>query len=121
MDPAFVIAITSISAIGVGILSKILYQLRHNVKSCWGVVFRSTSTSRNSPRGNELNNVRKHFENTLPSSELSTHITPRRAFSENSSPQNQPSKTELEQSIKIKELENRLKQLGYDDPDLVYI
>lgn len=119
-DPTLILAITAISSVGIGILGKVLFELRKNIRSCWGITFRSNSGSRDSPR--QLNTVKKHFENTLPQIELSTHITPRRAFSENSSPQNAqaPTNREIEHLVRIKELEERLKRMG-DDPDRIFI
>jgi len=103
-DPTIILAITSISAVGIGILGKLLYQLRHNIRTCWGIQFRSTSTSRHSPKLQELNQVKQHFANTLPdSSTIIQHVTP----------QNIPVDTiiaDLEKQIRIKELQTRLKK-----------
>ena len=65
-DPTMIIAITSISAVSIGILSKLLYHLRNNIKSCYGIVFRSPTTSRQSPRANNIIELKEHLENTLP-------------------------------------------------------
>lgn len=110
METATVLAITSISAIGIGVLGKVLYTLRHNVKSCWGIVFRSNTTSRNSPRLQELNVVRGHLENTLPGS---THISPMVKSDEQTV-------LNLENQIKIKELELKLRHLD-EDNERIYI
>lgn len=44
-DPTTIIAITSISAVSVGILTKLLIVCRKNVKNCWGIQFRSPTNS----------------------------------------------------------------------------
>jgi hypothetical protein len=63
MDPTLIVGITSLSAIGLGILTKIVLLLRSNVKNCWGIQFRSPVV--NSPRSTEISAVREHFDNTL--------------------------------------------------------
>lgn len=96
-DPTIILAVTSISAIGVGILGKILYTLRHHVRNFCGVEFRTPSSqSRNSPRVSttEINQIRN---------ELSKNITPV-ILNPDTHIQN------LEKQIKIKELENRLRR-----------
>lgn len=121
-DPTTIIAITSISAVGIGVLTKILYTLRHNVKSCWGMVFRTPeSQSRASPRNsacaetNELNVVRQHFDNTLRPSDPQT--LPNKQTSTPNLPINQVIEN-LEKQLKIKELEQKIKkfdQITEDD------
>lgn len=108
MDPGTIIAITSISTIAVGILGKVMYVCRHNVKNCFGIAFRTPeSQSRHSPRHTqELDNVRQHFENTLK-------ITP-------SIKNDEDIVKDLENKIKVKELEHKLKGLEESD-ERVYI
>lgn len=119
MDPTLVLAITSISAIGVGILGKVMYTLRHNVKSCWGIVFRSTPTSRNSPRLQELNIIRDHLGSTLPS----THITPVMKTNENVVKELEKQILELQQeNLNLGSiLTNKLRETQNNDSDLVFI
>lgn len=108
MEPATILAITSISAVGIGILGKVLYTLRHNVKNLCGIVFRTPeSQSRHSPRLTQLNVVRDHLENTLPA----VHITP--AIKNDDS-----AILDLEKQIRIKELEMKLKDM---DEERIYI
>ncbi len=45
MDPSTVMAITSISAISLGIITKLLMVLRKNVKTCCFISFRSPTNS----------------------------------------------------------------------------
>lgn len=118
-DPATILAITSISAIGIGVLGKILYTLRHNVRSCWGLVFRTPeSQSRASPRNRsiELNVVRQHFDDTLPPEKIPSIMQspnlPVSQIIEN-----------LEKQLKIKELELKIKKfdvITHDDIDIEY-
>ena len=109
MDPATILAITSISAVGIGVLGKVLYTLRHNVKNLCGIVFRTPdSQSRHSPRTTQLNVVREHFENTLPT----VHITPTIKNDDSAI-------LDLERQIKMKELEHKLKDM--DDAERIYI
>lgn len=110
MDPVTIMAITSIVTIGCGAIGKILYSLRHNIKQCGGIVFRSTSTSRNSPRLTELNVIRDHLGSTLPAT---THITPVIRNNENIV-------SELENKIRVKELELKLKEME-ESYERVYI
>ncbi len=109
MDPVTIMAITSIVTVGCGAIAKILYSLRHNIKQCGSIVFRSTSTSRNSPRLTEINNIRNHLEQTLPVQVVTPSIKA-----------NDDTVRELENKIKIKELENKLKELE-GDCERVYI
>lgn len=108
MDPTLAISITAISTLGIGILGKVLYTLRHNIKNCFGVSFRTPeSQSRHSPR--QLNDIRKHFENTIEQVKITPTIK-----------SNIDIVDELETKLKIKELEAKLKQ--FDEPDdRVYI
>lgn len=111
MDPTTVIAITSLSTVGIAVLGKILYTLRHNVKNLCGIQFRTPdSTIRNSPRNIELNNVRNHLENTLPVTDVIKVI-----------PNTFPTDKELEQKLKIMELENKIKHFEEDNSERVYI
>lgn len=102
MDPGTIIAITSISAVGIGILGKVMYTLRHNVKNCFGIVFRTPdSQSRHSPRASaELNEVKQHFENTLNQIKITPSIK-----------SDSDAVKDLENKIKVKELEHKLKEL----------
>jgi hypothetical protein len=99
MDTATILAITSISGIGITILSKVLYELRHNVKNFCGIAFRTPiSQSRASPQHTEteLNNFRKQFE--------ANKIVPQTRQTEDDKI------LSLEQQIRLKELEERLKR-----------
>lgn len=113
MDPVTVMAITSIVGLGVGALGKILYELRHNIKNCGGIVFRSRSTSRNSPRGEELNKVRTHFHQTLGGGEV-VKVTPANLKEEDQI-------AELEKQIRLRELEAKLKRMEESESERVYI
>lgn len=110
MDPTLVISITAISTLGIGIFGKVLYTLRHNIKNCFGVSFRTPeSHSRHSPRAStELNEVKQHFENTLNQIKITPSI---KSDSE--------AVKELENKIKIKELEHKLKEL--EEGERIYI
>ena len=97
MDTATILAITSISGIGITILSKILYELRHNVKNFCGIAFRTpVSQSRASPQHTELNDFKKQFE--------ATKIVPQTHQSEDDKI------LSLQQQIRLRELEERLKR-----------
>lgn len=44
-DPTTIIAITSISAVSIGIITKLLIVCRKNIRNCWGIQFRSPTNS----------------------------------------------------------------------------
>ena len=44
-DPTTIIAITSISAVSIGIITKLIIVCRKNIKNCWGITFRSPTSS----------------------------------------------------------------------------
>ena len=77
MDPSLVIAITSISAVSLGLLTKLLFILRKNVKYCCGITFRSVGVSEknsqtDSPRMNqtELNQIKHEIKKVVPQNRL---------------------------------------------------
>lgn len=113
MDPSLIVAITSLSALSIGIFGKILYTLRHNVKSCWGIVFRSENSSSNiSPRERsintniELNQIKQKLQQITPIQNISS--------------------SELEEKLRVRELEIKLKEADdklkeLENEDRVYI
>lgn len=77
METTTILLITTLTGLGVTVLGKILYSLRTNIKSCYGITFRSVNnTPPKSPP--ELNMIRQHFQQT---------ITPQQAFNNPVSPQ----------------------------------
>lgn len=126
MDPVTIMAITSIVTLGVGAVGKVLYMLRHNIKQCGGIVFRSRSTSRNSPtRLSDLNAVRNHLERTLPDTrKIVPHVEQNPAVCIQSiEPELKKRILELQQeNLNLGALlGNKLRETQNEDDDLVYI
>lgn len=53
MDPISISAIVVASTALVGVAGKLLHTLRHNIKSCWGINFRSRSNSPESKKNTD--------------------------------------------------------------------
>jgi len=114
MDPSLIVAITSISAISLGLLTKLLFILRKNVKNCCGITFRSVTTSEknsqtDSPRikSTELNQVKREIKKVVPHNKLTAE---------------QLKIHDLE--LKLKEAEDKIKDEVIDveiEDDRVYI
>lgn len=73
IDTTAIIAITSLSAVGVAILGKVLFLLRTNIKNCCGIQFRTPPNSVTNKNETQNNN------NEIEITETNTntiHITP---------------------------------------------
>jgi len=63
MEPLLITTISISSLTLISILGKLLHTFRDNIKSCWGITFRSPANSRINSYNNENNNYNNNHPN----------------------------------------------------------